>query len=69
MEWTKSSYSAYNGSCVEWKVSSHSGSNGHCVKVAGTVGSVLVRDSKNPEGPVLAFTPAQWRMFLRSLGR
>ena len=36
--WRKSSYSAYNGSCVEFKVewqkSSHSTANGHCVEMA-----------------------------------
>jgi hypothetical protein len=26
-------------------------------------GSVLVRDSKDPEGRVLTFTPAEWEAF------
>ncbi|HUK71160.1 MAG TPA: DUF397 domain-containing protein [Streptosporangiaceae bacterium] len=25
---------------------------------------ILMRDSKNPEGPVLAFTEAEWRAFI-----
>ena len=25
---------------------------------------VLVRDSKNPDGPVLTFTPDEWQAFL-----
>lgn len=36
---------------------------GECVEV-NTHGGVLVRDSKDPGGPVLAFAPAAWRRFL-----
>lgn len=36
----------------------------HCVEVAqGNDNLVLVRDSKDPEGPVLAFTPEEWNNF------
>jgi hypothetical protein len=50
-----------------WRTSSYSGNNGgQCVEVAmnpnGTP-ACLMRDSKNPGGPVLAFTPSQWRAF------
>jgi len=67
--WIKSSRSGYNGDCVQvrWRRSSHC-QNGECVEVASP-GRVLVRDSKNPEGPRLAFTPAEWRRFLEELGR
>ena len=47
-----------------WRTSSYSGGNGgECVQVAATssAGRVLVRDSKDPGGPVLAFTPTEWR--------
>lgn len=49
-----------------WRTSTRSGSNGgHCVEVALNLpGTVAVRDSKNPEGPALAFTPDEWRAFL-----
>jgi hypothetical protein len=49
-----------------WKKSSRSGDNGgNCVEVATNIpGVVAVRDSKNPTGPVLAFTPAEWKAFL-----
>jgi hypothetical protein len=33
------------------------------VEVAESGGSYLVRDSKNPTGPVLAFTRAEWDAF------
>ncbi|MEU6831028.1 DUF397 domain-containing protein [Nocardia beijingensis] len=50
---------------ARWFKSSFSESNGQCVEIAhlnnGTVG---MRDSKNPTGPTLTFTPAAWDTFL-----
>lgn len=48
-----------------WRKSSHSGSNeGTCVEVAGNLpGIIAVRDSKNPTGPSLVFSPGAWRTF------
>ena len=46
-----------------WRKSSHSGANG-CVEVAHGDGEVAVRDSKDPNGPMLLFTPLEWRAFL-----
>jgi hypothetical protein len=50
---------------ADWRKSSYSGTNGgNCVEVARNLqGVVAVRDSKNPGGPALAFTPADWRAF------
>jgi hypothetical protein len=49
--WRKSSYSSGNG--------------GQCVEVASNLpGIVAVRDSKDPEGPALVFTPEEWLTFL-----
>jgi hypothetical protein len=46
-----------------WRKSSYSGSGGgNCVEVACT-GAVLIRDSKDPRGPVLAFGPKDWQRF------
>lgn len=47
-----------------WRKSSYSGSNGGtCVEV-GTAGlSVAVRDSKDPDGPRLAFAAGTWKVF------
>ncbi|MEV7969620.1 DUF397 domain-containing protein [Sphaerisporangium sp. NPDC088356] len=40
-------------------------SGGNCVEVAGNLpGLVAVRDSKNPAGPALVFTPGEWTTFL-----
>jgi hypothetical protein len=48
-----------------WRKSSLSGASGDCVEVAFTDGQdVCVRDSKDPSGPVLEFTPTEWRAFL-----
>src|SRR5947209_79221 len=72
--WRKSSYSGGNGGdCVEiaevWCKSSHSGTHGgNCVEVARTLpAAVAVRDSKDPDGPKLIFTPADWAAFTQAL--
>lgn len=68
--WRKSSHSYANGNCVEalanWRKSSRSTYNQNCVEVA-TAGSVRVRDSKDPGGPVLAFTRAEWSGFISAV--
>jgi hypothetical protein len=46
-----------------WRKSSHSGSNGgECVEVAAA-GSVIVRDTSDRNGPMLAFTAEAWSAF------
>ena len=48
-----------------WVKSSLSFSNSNCVEVASLPGGgVGVRDSKDPDGPVLRFTPGEWQAFL-----
>jgi hypothetical protein len=50
-----------------WRKSSYSGNGGSdCVEVAAA-DHVLVRDTKNPVGPALAFTPAHWQAFTRRI--
>jgi hypothetical protein len=60
--WCKSSFSSGNG--------------GACVEVAIVPGAtagggslVALRDSKNPAGPALLFTPGEWREFTRAVRR
>lgn len=53
-----------------WRKSSRSnGHGGDCVEVAGNLpGVVGVRDSKDPSGPALIFSPTAWRAFVAALG-
>jgi hypothetical protein len=49
---------------IQWRKSSRSGhQGGECVEVAGLAPVVAVRDSKDPDGPRLAFGTAAWRVF------
>jgi hypothetical protein len=70
LAWFKSSYSGSQGdNCIEvavtWRKSSYSsGDSGDCVEVAACPGTVHVRDSKDKEGPQLAFAPEEWAGFL-----
>ncbi|MFG2847281.1 DUF397 domain-containing protein [Kitasatospora sp. NPDC048296] len=48
--WAKSSYSQNGGNCIEF--------------APGYAGVMPVRDSKDPEGPVLVFPAEAWRSFV-----
>ncbi|GAB4583427.1 DUF397 domain-containing protein [Nocardia sp. IFM 10818] len=49
---------------AKWFKSSHSSQGGECVEVAFLEsGKVGIRDSKNPTGPALVFTPGEWSAF------
>lgn len=72
MKWRKSSFSFSNSNCVEaattggldWRTATASIGNGACVEVSGPCAcGVAVRDSKDPDGPVLSFTPGEWGAF------
>lgn len=53
---------------AEWRTSSYSGGQGDCVEVAdGYAGTMPVRDSKRPDGPVIGFSQATWTAFLDTL--
>ncbi|GAA3809524.1 hypothetical protein GCM10022226_32320 [Sphaerisporangium flaviroseum] len=53
MRWRKSSYSSGNG--------------GDCVEVASIPSGTAVRDSKNPAGAFLRFSPTEWTDFLTAV--
>ena len=57
--WRKSSYSnGTGGSCVEIAV---------LADVLGAEHDIAIRDSKDPDGPVLTFTASQWRRFTAAI--
>ena len=67
---------ALDPSNAHWRTSTRSGTNGNCVEVASNLldtqhvevaknlpGIVAVRHSKDPDGPVIAYTDAEWSAF------
>ena len=53
---------------IRWRKSTYSSTNGgECVEVGTAARTVAVRDSKDPQGPALAFTPARWQAFTRTV--
>ncbi|MGI5213988.1 DUF397 domain-containing protein [Plantactinospora sp. CA-290183] len=56
---------------ARWRKSTRSsGNTGDCVEVADNLPGIIgVRDSKDPTGPALTFTPATWQTFLTQVAR
>ena len=53
-----------------WRKSTYSNNGGSCVEVAHREPAVIaVRDSQDPDGPVLAFTSQQWALFTGTVKR
>ena len=51
-------------SALFWLKAQASGANGNCVEIASTVGKIAMRDSKDPDGPILVYTPTEFSAFL-----
>jgi hypothetical protein len=50
---------------LTWRKSRHSGASDNCVEVANLPGGGrAVRNSKDPSGGMLEFTPSEWQAFL-----
>jgi Domain of unknown function (DUF397) len=47
-----------------WRKASRSVGNGECIEVSSALGHVSVRDSKNPDGPVLSYSADAFRAFV-----
>ena len=64
------------GTAAGWRRSSHCRGSAQCVEITVTTDTsrwphkadcdklYLMRDTKNPDGPVLAFTQAEWDAFV-----
>jgi hypothetical protein len=65
IDWRKASLSFSSGNCVTvagWRAARASGMS-ECVEAGTGPAMVGVRDSKNAGGPVLRYSPEQWRAF------
>ncbi len=50
---------------AQWFTNTHGGADGdNSVEVAFVDDAIAVRDSKNPQGPALIFTAAEWDAFV-----
>lgn len=68
--WRKSAHCGNSFSCVEagtWRTSSRSAYNGSCLEAGSCSHGVAVRDSKDPDGPVLTFSGQTWGAFTAAL--
>jgi hypothetical protein len=51
----------------DWRTSSYTGGQGNCVEVADAARTVIVRDTKDQNGAVLAIPANAWNQFTNSL--
>ncbi|WP_019871344.1 DUF397 domain-containing protein [Salinispora oceanensis] len=50
-----------------WRKSTRSNNGGDCVEVADNLSDIVgLRDSKDPSGPILTFSPTAWATFIRA---
>jgi uncharacterized protein DUF397 len=66
VRWQKSTLSNGSDECVEvcYQKSSLSNGQAQCVEVTIEPGEILVRNSRDREGPVLSFTEGEWEAFI-----
>lgn len=53
----------------QWKRSTYSGWSNNCLEVVSRGHCTIVRDSKQPTGPVLIASPVQWTAFVGAVSR
>lgn len=49
---------------LAWRKAERSVNNGACVELAPMAGMIAMRDSKDPDGPILMYTKAELAAFL-----
>jgi hypothetical protein len=52
---------------LQWRKARRSAGNGACVEVAPVNGQIAVRDSKNPGGRWLRYSPQSWQEFVSTI--
>jgi hypothetical protein len=60
---------AWPGETLRWQKSMRSNSGGNCVEIAILRGGdqIAIRNSRDPDGPVLIYTPAEIDAFIRGV--
>jgi len=51
------------GSGMQWRKSTYSSDTANCVEFAPLQAAVAIRDSKDPDGPVLSYGNDRWTAF------
>jgi Domain of unknown function (DUF397) len=49
---------------LNWRKARRSAGNGACVEVAPANGQILIRDSKDQDGPFVQYPRSSWRAFI-----
>ena len=49
---------------LTWFKAQRSTHNGQCVEIASAADRIVIRDSKDPDGPILVYTSAEFSAFL-----
>jgi hypothetical protein len=49
---------------LAWLKAQSSSHNGQCVEIASTANKIAIRDSKDPDGPILVYTSREFKAFL-----
>ena len=60
----KKTLSASERESLSWLRARSSTANGHCVEISSASGNIAIRDSKDPDGPILVCTTSEFRVFL-----
>ncbi len=60
----KITLSASERESLVWLKAHGSTANGQCIEIASASRNIAIRDSKDPEGPILVYTAAEFRAFL-----
>lgn len=50
-----------------WRKSSHSGAEANCVEIGTTAGAVMVRDTKDRQGPNITMSSGDWHRFTTNI--